>query len=73
MSALGDTLGTKNREHVLRCKVTIAVDAVTSEASPTYSVLLEAPETSETLLEGQSAAEVATALTEFTDWVTAQW
>jgi uncharacterized membrane-anchored protein len=73
MSALGDALLVKNREYVLKCKISIAVDSTTDDDTATYSILLEAPELSETLLEGQTAGETAAALTEFTDWVTAQW
>lgn len=73
MSQLGDTLATKEREFVLRCKITIAVDSATDAVEPTYAVLLEAPETSQTLLSAQTALQAAAALTEYTDWVVAQW
>ena len=73
MSALGDTLSTKNREYVLKCKITVAVDSGTADATATYSLLLEAPEMSETLLDGQTLEQLTAAIAEFTDWVTATW
>lgn len=73
MSALGDMLATKNREAVAGAKLEIVVDAASTEVAPTYSVRLEAPAYSEVLLEAQSSAEVASALTEFTAWATATW
>lgn len=73
MSALGDALQTKNREAVGAAKLEIVVDSVDTSDTITYSIRLEAPSYSEVLLTGQSAAEVATALTEFTDWAAATW
>lgn len=73
MSALGEALVTKDREYVLKCKITVAVDAAVGDGVATYSLLLEAPEMSETLLEGQTFAEVLVAMNEFADWVTNLW
>jgi len=76
MTALADALETKNREAVAGAKLTITVDALTDDSlvlAPTYSVLLEAPSYSETVLTAQTDVEVAAALAEFTAWAAATW
>jgi hypothetical protein len=73
MSALGDTLATKNREAASASTLIVEVDSLTTAETPTYSIRLAAPSYSEVLLEEQTAAEVAAALTEYTDWVAALW
>ena len=73
MSALGDALGTKNRESVLASRIEIAVDSVGTEATVTYSVRLESPSYSQVVLSAQSDVEVAAAVAEYTAWATNLW
>lgn len=73
MSALGDMLGTKNKEAALSANLVIFVDSETTAEAPTYSVRLQAPGYSEVLLTAQSDVEVAAAVAEFTVWAAGLW
>lgn len=73
MSALGDAIESKGRDFIANCIVLVKVDSAATVDVPTYAIRLDAPGYSATLLEGQTAAEVAAAVTELTDYVTARW
>ena len=73
MSALGDALVDKNRVFLLNCKATIAIDSIGTAVIPTYSVLLEAPAFSETLLSAQTPEAAIAAITELTEFVSGKW
>ena len=73
MSALGDALEEKGRDFLVACMVLVKVDSAPTAVAATYAIRLEAPGYSATLLEGQTVGEVAAAVTELTDYVTARW
>lgn len=53
--------------------ITIEVDSLVSGATPTYSVTMKAPSSTEIVLSAQTAAQVAASLTEFTNKIAAIW
>jgi len=53
--------------------IVIEVDSLVTGASPTYSVTMKAPASTEIVLSAQTAVEVAASLAEFTDKIAAIW
>jgi hypothetical protein len=73
VSALADALATKNQEQVIGSKIEILVDSIAGAVDVTYSVRLEAPSFSETVLTAQTAQQVADAVLEYTTWAATLW
>lgn len=69
MGVVADQLEVVNRDKVVKTQFMVTVDA-----EGTYTVTIIDPVNNTVdVAEDQTAAQVATLLTEFTDWVTAQW
>ena len=73
MSNLTDTLSGQGREFLQACKIMITVDSLDTDTVPTYSVVLDAPSFSETVLTKQTPEEVLAATLDFTIFVTNRW
>ena len=73
MPTLAESLIEQTQSFIQNCTVTIAIDGADDNGDPTYSVTIAAPAATTKVLEAQTAAQVATSVTDFTDWVTAKW
>lgn len=73
MADVASEMVERQRLAALEYVITVNADALTTASVPTYSITIKAPGSTEVVLTGQTAAQVATSIGEFTTQIATIW